>query len=110
MQQLTPKLGGRVVTRAFLTRGVSYGKDDYYRNTRLKTWDRQECKEPIHGVYVGRRLKSNGSTYNHGEGGIEYKPVAYFEVWMVAFADNRDILLCLPTDVVLEQYWEEKDE
>jgi hypothetical protein len=110
MQQLTPKLGARVVTKGFLTRGVSYGRDEYHRQTRLKTWNRVECMVPIHGIYVGRRLKSNGTTYNHGEDGIEYKPVAYFEAWMVAFEDNRDILLCLPSDVVLEQYWRKEDE
>ena len=108
MQQLTPKLGAKVKARAHLTRGVSYGRDDYYHQTRLKTWERTEFVAPVHGIYVGRRLKSNGSTVSHGEDGIEYRPVAYFEVWLVAFADNRDILVCLPKDVTLDRG--EKDE
>lgn len=108
MRQLTPKMGARVVTKAYLVRTSSYGLDAYGRQTRLKIWKRiePEGQAEIHGIYVGRRMKSNGSAVYHGpEEGVEYKPVAYFEVWLVAYADNRDILVCLPTDIVLEQFW-----
>jgi len=104
MQQVTPKLGAWVTASAFLVRKSSYGKDDRLHDVRLKIWERIPLDTPTPGVYVGRRMKSNGSTYYHGpEEGIEYKPVAYFEVWLVAYAENRDILVCLPQDVRLEK-------
>lgn len=110
MQQITPKLGVRVVTKAHLLRRTGYGVDDYGRNVRMKNWDRIELPEPHHGVYCGRRLKSNGTTIDCGDA-IGYKPLAYFEVWLIAYADNRDILVCLPSDVCLESAYERhKDE
>ena len=107
MQTLTPKMGARVVAKASLARRSDYGIDDIGRSVRMKVWKRTECSPPIRGFYVGRRNKSNGSASFIGpEEGFAYKPVAYFEVWMVAYADNRDILLCLPKDVVLEEYYD----
>jgi hypothetical protein len=106
VRSLTPKLGTRVIAKAFLKRGPSYGVDDYGRSTSLKSWERTEFDGEawVHGIYVGRRMKSNGRVLHHGgEDGIEYKPIAYFEVWLVAYAENRDILVCLPKDVVLEK-------
>ena len=104
MQQVAPKLGARVVAKAFLTRRTEYVPGNtFIRERRLKVWDRTPFKDPLHGIYVGRRNKSNGDTQYDYDAGFLYTPVAYFEVWMVAYADNRDILVCLPSDIVLEE-------
>lgn len=102
MQKLEPKMGDRVIVRAVLERSESYGRDDQYRPTRLKTWERKEFLGEAwqRGIYVGRRRKSNGSTVYHGiDEGTEYRPVAYFEVWLVAYSESRELLVCLPKDV-----------
>jgi hypothetical protein len=55
------------------------------------------------GIFVGYRQKSNGFIiYNGPEEGFGYKPIAYFEVWLVSYAVYRDILVCLPSDVRAE--------
>lgn len=102
MQTLTPKLGSKVVSKAFLLRKTTHGMSNYGQLTRLKSWERIEPSEPITGFYVGRRMKSNGNAeFLPDGGGVVYEPVAYFEAWLVAYADNRDILICLPKDVHL---------
>lgn len=113
MQAVTPAMGERVIAKAHLIRKSSYGRDEYGRNIRMKSWERTEFRDSAwtHGIYVGRRMKSNGTAINQGyEEGVEYKPVAYFEVWLVAYADNRDILICLPKDVVLERNGNEQQQ
>lgn len=66
-------------------------------------WDRVPLEHPICGIYVGRRQKSNGNTEFVFEEGYNYTPVAFFEAWLVAYEDNRDILVVLPSDVKLEK-------
>lgn len=99
MQSVRPKLGDRVKTSAFLVRKLSWGKDEYMREARLKVWERFELPDDQEGIYVGRRMKSNGTTRHIYEEGTIYNPVAYFEVWLVAYSESRDILVCLPKDV-----------
>lgn len=100
MKNITPKLGEEVVVTAYLERRVSCGIDDFGRHIKLKSWERHPMNIPIKGLYVGRRMKSNGSAIHEFDGGC-YSPVAYFEAWLVAFADSRDFLVCLPSDVQL---------
>jgi hypothetical protein len=113
MLKLTPKLGDRVRIDAILIRRASGGVDDYGRGIRLKSWERVilHPDAPRSGIYVGKREKSNGSTRCNGpEEGTGYRPIAYFEVWLVAYADNRDILVCLPQDVHLESMYDKIDD
>lgn len=103
MVRKMPNLGDRVFFNAFLIRQSSPGIDHRGRRTRLKSWERHEMPSPRAGIYVGRRSKSNGAITNYGpEDGVQYNPIAYFEAWLVAYADTKDILVCLPSDVTLE--------
>ena len=104
-----PDLGQRVRVRACLSRRASSGVDGLWRVVRLKSWERTELPVTVPGIFVGHRRKSNGSTVDRGpEEGIEYKPVAYFEVWLVAYDTARDIFVCLPSDVEVDDYNERK--
>ena len=94
MEKIVPRLGARVVVEAFLLR-----KSTVLDHGRSKVWERVPAEEPVTGLYIGRRMKSNGYNHFDFESGIEYRPIAFFEAWLVVHDDKRDFLTCLPSDV-----------
>lgn len=93
MQPKPPSLGSPFVVTHHLLRRTSNSDAG-----RFKSWERVELSEPLSAIFVGRRMKSNGKADCDFEFGYEYKPVAFFEVWLFAYRSDRDFLVVLPSD------------
>jgi hypothetical protein len=95
------ELGERVLVKAVAKRawGRLPGIKDWYGNDRYgDAWKRYENKEPVSGVFVGSRTVWDGYTMNNGEDGLEFKPIAHHQVYLVAI-NKRSFVRAFPEDV-----------